>query len=140
MNSAHVEWKTIPEEPTHIWIILTGLGVIDIKQTKAAIKELDSTLDHFEKHYCSNYTFTLMFDLSQCDDYPKMAMLVPITKFMFKHKRLTQNYLRKSYILLKKKGERDFLKNIIFKVMAPTRPYSFEMEDPNLYNAIRYSV
>lgn len=135
--SVYLEWKTIPEDPSNIWIVMTAIGIVDLPETRLKLQKLQETLDYFVKHYHSTHTFTWLFDFSQCRDFAKTTMLGDLKTFMARNDALITKHLRESYILLRDPAWKFFL-NLIFVFRRPTRPYHFKMQDQKLYNALRY--
>jgi hypothetical protein len=135
--SVYLDWKTIPEDPQNIWIVMTAFGKVDLPETRLKLAKLQDTLDHFEKHYSTTHKFTFVFDFSKCKDFAKIGMLGDIKHFLATNDKLIESHLRKSYILLRDPSW-CFWTKLIFAFRKPKQPYTFKMTDRKLYNALRY--
>lgn len=135
--SVYLEWKTLPDDPQNIWIIMTAQGTIDLPETRVKLAKLQETLDHFEQYYGATHQFTFVFDFLNCQDFAKIAMLGDIKRFLSKNDRLIESHLRKSYILLRDPSWQ-FWTKLIFAFRKPKQPYTFKMTDRKLYYALRY--
>ena len=135
--SVHLEWKTLPNDPQNVWIVLTALGKVDVPETKTKIDKLQETLDYFAQHFSGTHEMTFLFDFSKCQDFPKLTMLDRIKKFMSRNDELIKARLRESYILLRDPSWK-FWTQALFVFRKPTHPYSFKMADRKLYHALRY--
>ena len=134
--SVELEWKTIPQDPNNIWIVMTAYGVVDLPETRMKLQKLGETLDYFQQYFSSQKKFMLVFDFSQCKDFAKIDMLGDLKKFLTKYDPLITVSLRKSFILLRDPAWKFFL-NLVFAFRPPKQPYALEMP-PNLYEAIRH--
>jgi len=135
--SVHLEWKEVPDDPNNVWIVLTALGTVDLPETRVKLAKLQETLDYFIEYYGTSHKFTLLFDFSRCKDFAKLPMLDDIKKFLKKNDPILGTHLRKSYILLRDPSWK-FWTKLIFVFHKPKQPYSFKMEDAQLYHALRF--
>ena len=137
--SVHLEWKTVPEDPNNIWIVLTAFGVVGLELTREKLGKLQDTMDYFVEHFSATHKFTLLFDFSQCEDFAKMGMLTDLKSFLTKNDKLLETHLRESFILLRDPAWR-FWTKVIFAFRKPKQPYAFEMADKALYEALRFKL
>lgn len=138
MKSIHLEWKELQdrEGQTVIYIVVTGIGEIELSDIVPYFTQLNKTLEHIRKYH-KDKRFVMVFDLSQCTKYPKLSLLPHVSKLRTTNDDLFNTALLHTHILLKDPLDTFFTK-VLFTFAPGKRPHYVNKLESAIYQVIKH--